>query len=172
MAYHLSLKRSFFFLCYSVHNPIPVSVQKERERSSRKSSEFISTYFCSQFSSYHIQLCMQINKTVNISVHIHNYKSTNMINNKNLLHLYSAFLGTQIALHRISSNPLGWCNGNHIASERPPHTSLLVERRQWWSQSVDMGMIRRPWWSEANGEIWPGHRGNTLTLFRRTSWDF
>ncbi len=90
-----------------------------------------------------------------------------------ICYIYIAlFWDTQIALHRISSNPLGWCNGSHIASERPPHTSLLVERRQWWSQSVDMGMIRRPWWSEANGQIWPGHRGNTLTLFRRTSWDF
>jgi len=27
-------------------------------------------------------------------------------------------------------------NGSHIAPERPPHTILLVERRQWWSQSV------------------------------------
>ncbi len=27
------------------------------------------------------------------------------------------------------------------------------------------GMIRRPWWSEASGQIWPGHRGNTSTLY-------
>ncbi len=30
-------------------------------------------------------------------------------------------------------HPPGWFNGSHIAPERPPHTSLLVERRQWWS---------------------------------------
>ncbi len=33
-------------------------------------------------------------------------------------------------------HPPGWCDGSHIAPERPPHTSLLVERRQWCSQSV------------------------------------
>ncbi len=95
-------------------------------------------------------------------------------NNIFFLHLYSAFLGTQSALHSkggISSSttsvqhPPGWCDGSHIALERPPHTSLLVERRQWWSQSVDMGIVRRPWWSEANGQIWPGCRGNNPTLF-------
>ncbi len=57
-----------------------------------------------------------------------------------MLHLYSSFLGTQSALHKrgggISSNttsvqhpPGWWCDGSHIAPERPPHTSLLVERR-------------------------------------------
>ncbi len=35
------------------------------------------------------------------------------------------------------------------------------------NQSVDMGIIRRPRWSEANGEIWPGCRGYTPTLFER-----
>ncbi len=34
-----------------------------------------------------------------------------------------------------------------------------------------MGMIRRPWWSEASELVWQGCRGNTPTLFRRTSWD-
>ncbi len=57
----------------------------------------------------------------------------------NLLQLYSAFLGTQSALHSkgdISSSttsvqhPPGWCDGSHSAPERPPHTNLLVERRQ------------------------------------------
>ncbi len=57
----------------------------------------------------------------------------------NLLHLYSAFLDTQSALHSkgaISSSttnvqhPPGWCDGSHSAPERPPLTSLLVERRQ------------------------------------------
>ncbi len=46
--------------------------------------------------------------------------------------------------------------------DRPPHTSLLVERRQRWLMkpiSVCMGMVRRSWCSEANGEIWPGCRG-------------
>ncbi len=102
-------------------------------------------------------------------------------NNNNLLHLYSAFLDTQSALHSkgaISSSttnvqhPLGWCDGSHSAPERPPHTSLLVERRQSYEANQCMGMIRRPWWSEANGLVWPECRGNTPTLFRRTSWDF
>ncbi len=44
----------------------------------------------------------------------------------------------------------------NIAPERPPHTSLLVERRQSDEANQCMGMIRRPWWSESNGEIWPG----------------
>ncbi len=53
-------------------------------------------------------------------------------NNNNLLHLYSAFLDTQSALHSkgtISSSttnvqhPPGWCDGSHSAPERPPHTS-------------------------------------------------
>ncbi len=61
----------------------------------------------------------------------------------------------------------GWCDGSHIAPEHPPHTSLLVERRQSDGPNQCMGMIRRPWWSEANGQIWPGCRGYTPTLFRR-----
>ncbi len=102
-------------------------------------------------------------------------------NNNNLLHLYSAFLDTQSALHSkgtISSSttnvqhPPGWCDGSHSAPERPPHTSLLVERRQSDEANQCMGMIRRPWWSEASGVVWPGCRGNTPTLFRKTSWDF
>ncbi len=102
-------------------------------------------------------------------------------NNNNLLHLYSTFLDTQSALHSkgaISSSttnvqhPPGWCDGSHSAPERPPHTSLLVERRQSDEANQCMGMIRRPWWSEASGLVWPGCRGNTPTLFRRTSWDF
>ncbi len=70
----------------------------------------------------------------------------NKKNNNNLLHLYSAFLDTQRALYSkvdISSwcctsvqHPPGWCDGSHIVPERPPNTSLLVERRPWWSQSV------------------------------------
>ncbi len=102
-------------------------------------------------------------------------------NNNNLLHLYSAFLDTQSALHSkgaISSSttnvqhPPGWCDGSHSAPERPPHTSLLVERRQSDEANQCMEMIRRPWWSEASGLVWPGCRGNTPTLFRRTSLDF
>ncbi len=92
-------------------------------------------------------------------------------NNNNLLHLYSAFLDTQSALHSkgaISSSttnvqhPPGWCDGSHSAPERPTHTSLLVERRQSDEPNQCMGMIRRPWWSEASGLVWPGCRGNTL----------
>ncbi len=102
-------------------------------------------------------------------------------NNNNLLHLYSIFLDTQSALHSkgaISSSttnvqhPPGWCDGSHSAPECPPHTSLLVERRQSDEVNQCMGMIRRPWWSEASGLVWPGCRSNTPTLFRRTSWDF
>ncbi len=99
----------------------------------------------------------------------------------NLLRFYSAFLGTQSASHSkgdISSSttsvqhPHGWCDGSHSAPERPPHTRLLVERRQSDEANRCMGMIRRPWGSEANGRIWPGCQGYTPTLFRRTSWDF
>ncbi len=98
-------------------------------------------------------------------------------NNNNSLHLYSHFLGTQSTLH-IRGNHLihhqcaasTWMS--HIAPERPPHTSLLVERRQSDEANQCMGIIRRPWQSEANGRIWPGCRGNTPTLFQRTSCDF
>ncbi len=102
-------------------------------------------------------------------------------NNNNLLHLYSAFLDTQSALHSkgtISSSttnvqhPPGWCDCSHSAPEHPPQTSLLVERRQSDEANQCMGMIRRPWWSQASGLVWPGCRGNTPTLFRKTSWDF
>ncbi len=85
----------------------------------------------------------------------------------NVLHLYSAFLGTQSALYRRgeSTQPPamlqhlpGWCNGSHIAPERPPHTSLLVERRQSDEANRCMGIIRMAWWSEANGYIFNDHR--------------
>ncbi len=71
----------------------------------------------------------------------------------NLLHLYSAFLGTQSTLYSkwdVSSSttnvthPPGWCGGSHSAPERPPHTSLLVERRPSDEANQCMGMIRRP----------------------------
>ncbi len=96
-----------------------------------------------------------------------------LFNNNNLLHLYSAFLDTQSALHSkgaISSSttnvqhPPGWCDGSHSAPECPPHTSLLVERRQSDAANQCMGMIRRPWWSEASGLVWPGCRGYTPTV--------
>ncbi len=67
-----------------------------------------------------------------------------------MLHLYSAFLGTQIALHSkggISStttnvqHPPGWCDNSHIAPQHPPHTSLLVERRQSDEANQCMRMI-------------------------------
>ncbi len=113
----------------------------------------------------------------NLKAEPHDYNNYN----NNLLHLYSAFLDTQSALHSkgaISSSttnvqhPPGWCDDSHSAPERTPHTSLLVERRQGDEANQCMGMIRRPWWSEASGLVWPGCRGNTPTLFRRTSWDF
>ncbi len=52
------------------------------------------------------------------------------LNNNNLLHLYSTFLGTQSTLYSkgISPHPPPVCSV-HL-DERPPHTSLLVERRQ------------------------------------------
>ncbi len=90
------------------------------------------------------------------------------------LYFYSAFLCTQRVLHRrgISStttnvqHPLGWCDGSHIVPVRPPHTSLLMERRQSDADNQCMyQMIRRPWWLEANREIWSGFRGNTLLFF-------
>ncbi len=43
-------------------------------------------------------------------------------------------------------HPPEWCDNSHIALERPPHTSLLVERRQSDEANQCMGMIRRPWW--------------------------
>ncbi len=91
--------------------------------------------------------------------------SNSNYNNNNLLHLYSAFVDTQSTLHSkgtISSSttnvqhPPGWCDGSHSAPERPPHTSLSVERRESDEANQCMGMIRRPWWSEDNGRIWPG----------------
>ncbi len=99
-----------------------------------------------------------------------------IIINNNLLHLYTTSLGTQSALHSkagISSSTTnvqhlpGWCNGSHVAPERTPHNSLLVERRQSDEANQCMWMIRKSWWSEANGEIWPGCRGYTPTLFRK-----
>ncbi len=91
--------------------------------------------------------------------------------NNNLLHLYSAFLDTQSALHSEGGYLLirhqcaastRMMRRSHIVPERPPPHQLQVERRQWWRQC--MGMIRRPWWSEASGRIWPGY---TPTLFKK-----
>ncbi len=48
-------------------------------------------------------------------------------------------------------HPPGWCDGSHIAPERPPHTSLLVERRQSDEANQFMGgdweamMVRGQW---------------------------
>ncbi len=89
----------------------------------------------------------------------------------NSLHSYSTFLSTQSALHCEGGDLLSHhqcaasTSGSHSEPERPPHTSLLVERRQSDEANQCMGMIRRPWWSEANGQIWPGCRGHTSTLF-------
>ncbi len=100
------------------------------------------------------------NKLMKLREHENIY---NINNNNNLLHLYSAFLGTQSALHcegDISSSttnvqhPHGWFDGSHIAPERPPHHTPAY----WWRGDSDaanqcMGMIRRPWWSESNGKF-------------------
>jgi len=88
---------------------------------------------------------------------------------------YSTFLSTQSASHcrgnyfnhHQCAAPPGWCDGSHIVPERTPHTSLLVERRQSDEANWYLGMIRRPWWTEAKGQIWPGCRGYTPTLFER-----
>ncbi len=99
----------------------------------------------------------------------------------NSLHFYRAFLGTQSALHRRggSPHPPPVCSIHlndvtaAIVHQNPPHThQLQVEKRQSDEANRCMGMIRRPWWSEGSGWIWPGSRGYTPTLFRRTSWDF
>ncbi len=95
-------------------------------------------------------------------------------NNNNLLNLYIAFLGTQSTLHRRgeSRQPPPMCSIHlddataAIVRQNPPHTSLLVERRQSDEANQSMGMIRRLWWSEANGEIWPGCQGYTLLFFK------
>ncbi len=85
------------------------------------------------------------------------------------LHLYSAFLGTQSALHRrgTSPQPPPVCSIEATAAivcQNAHHTPSY-----WWRGDSDeanqcMGMIRRPWWSEANGQIWPGCRGYTPIL--------
>ncbi len=43
-------------------------------------------------------------------------------NNNNLLHLYSAFLGTQSTLHERGESPQPPPVYSHIEPERPPHT--------------------------------------------------
>jgi len=65
-----------------------------------------------------------------------------------LLHIYSAFLGTQSALHRMGEGISFTTNNkvSHIAPKHPPHTNLLVERRQSDEANQYMGMIRRTWW--------------------------
>ncbi len=96
-------------------------------------------------------------------------------NNNNLLHLYSAFLGTQSALHRRGNLLIHhqcaastWMMRRQPYCARTPphtHTSLLMERRQSDEVNQCIGMIRRPWWSEDNGQIWRGCRGYTLLFF-------
>ncbi len=99
--------------------------------------------------------------------------SQNMLWYNNLLHLYSASLGTQIfyieggissSTTSVQHPPGWWCDGSHSAPKRPTHTSLLVDRQSDEANQC-MEMIRRPWWSEANGEIWLRCRGYTSTLF-------
>ncbi len=100
--------------------------------------------------------------------------------NNNSLHLYSAFLGTQIALHRrrISPHPPPMCS-IHLddATAAIVRQNALHTPAYWWRGDSDeanqcMRMIRRPWRSEASGLVWPGCQSYTPTLFRRTSWDF
>ncbi len=82
----------------------------------------------------------------------------------NSLHLYIAFWvlkalyieeGNLLNHHQCAAST--WMMRRQPYCARMPTTHQLTggEKTEWWSQSVDMGMIRRPWWSEANGEIWP-----------------
>ncbi len=112
-------------------------------------------------------------------VHIKHWNGNNK-NNNNLLHLYSAFLGTQSALQRGGGGgqPPPVCS-IHLddATATILHQNAHHTPAYWWRGDSDaanlcMGMIRRPWWSEASGDIWPGWRGYSPTLFWRTSWDF
>jgi len=73
-----------------------------------------------------------------------------------LLHVYSAILGTQNALHygsaRISST---------TSNMQHPHDAKAAINHHhtpayWWRRESDdlnqyMRMIRRPWWTEASG---------------------
>ncbi len=88
--------------------------------------------------------------------------------NNNMLHLYSAFLCTQSALHSkgLYPHPPPVCSIHlddataAILHQNAHHTP--VERRQSDEANQCMGMIRRPWWSEDNGHVLPGCRGCTL----------
>ncbi len=52
--------------------------------------------------------------------------------------------------------------------QRPPHTSLLVKRRQS-DEANGMGIIRRPWWSENNGRTNPYSFSKVILGFLMTT---
>ncbi len=62
-----------------------------------------------------------------------------------------------------------WMMWRQPYCSRTPTAHQLTggEDTEWCSQSVDIGIVRRPWRSEANGQNWPGWRGHTSTLFKR-----
>ncbi len=103
-------------------------------------------------------------------------------NNINLLNLYSAFLGAQSDLHRMRESPqpppmcsihLDDCDGSHIAPERPPHTSLLVERRQSNEANRCTGLLGGHDGQRPMGKFGQNAGFTPLsTLFQRISWDF
>ncbi len=77
------------------------------------------------------------------SVIFYKKKKSKIYNNNNSLYLYSAFLGTQSALHERGESP-----------QPPPMCSIHLDDA---TAAIFM--------SEANGEIWPGCWGYTPTLF-------
>ncbi len=94
--------------------------------------------------------------------------------NKNLLHLYSTFLGTQSALHQRGES-----------SQQPPMCSIHLDDATaailcqdahrtpayWWREDRVIKPIRVWGWlgghdsQTANGQIWPGSHSYTPTLF-------
>ncbi len=49
----------------------------------------------------------------------------------------------------------------------PKHFTIVRRGERDIEPIKCMEIIRRPWWSEANGWIWPGHRGYTSTLYEK-----
>ncbi len=102
------------------------------------------------------------------------FANNHINNNNNSLHLYSTFLlflSTQSALHcegyllvHLQCAASTWMI---LCQNATTHQLTGGEKTEWWSQSVDMGMVRRPWCSAAKGQIWPGCQGHTSTLFER-----
>ncbi len=94
------------------------------------------------------------------------YFHTLAINNNNLLHFIALFWLLK-ALYIAGGNLLNHHQGAAsfwIMRRQPYCVRTPTTHTQSDEANQCMGMIR-PWWSEANGEIWPGCRGYTPTLF-------